>query len=268
MSSKSEVKLNQTGHFFNGVASSLSMTTVMQPVFTLKTYVMQGAGKPAIRNLYRGYFSNCASVVPSQGIAYLTNGVMNKTLKKEEGKSSTAKELAYSIIPGSAASPWATACERVMIVQQLQGGSTKDALTKIVKKEGVRGLAKGFTPTLARESLFSLGLFGLRNTLDKKLEPKVQNRKIREATSSVVAGAAAGFASAPFDRLKTKVQSDLKGSSSWLKEGRKIVVKEGVRGLFKGAGVRAGLVSGAMSVMTVAEKQLPKYYPKFSHQES
>lgn len=74
--------------------------------------------------------------------------------------------------------------------------------------------------------------------------------------SAGLAGTVASFVTTPIDVVKTRVMLDAGGESMKGKEkkkgplavGREILVKEGVRGLFKGGAIRAGWTAIAVSL--------------------
>ena len=65
-------ELNKVGEFANGVFSNAAMVVIMQPAFTLKTFLMNGIGLPPLGKLYSGTLVNILSGGPSEGLVFAT----------------------------------------------------------------------------------------------------------------------------------------------------------------------------------------------------
>src|SRR5690242_1388625 len=120
--SKNKATLNEMGHFTNGVISTACMLGVLQPVFTIKTYVMNGQGFPPVQALYRGLGLNLLGGALPQGVAFLTYDFTKRLWSPDKELTSWEKMLVGSI-PGLAMAPLTTILERMMVIKQLQGGS-------------------------------------------------------------------------------------------------------------------------------------------------
>ncbi|KAL6049158.1 Solute carrier family 25 member 45 [Balamuthia mandrillaris] len=123
-----------------------------------------------------------------------------------------------------------------------------DCFTKTVKKEGPRGLYKGLSSPLMGDSLTNAVIFGVygasRRILleDGETEADFDHLplwKINLAGSMV--GLAAGTILTPVELIKIRLQLQTKGKGERLYNGpfdcaKKVIKKEGVKGLFRGLG--------------------------------
>eukprot|EP01116_Phalansterium_solitarium_P023756 TRINITY_DN8492_c0_g1_i1.p1 TRINITY_DN8492_c0_g1~~TRINITY_DN8492_c0_g1_i1.p1 ORF type:complete len:310 (+),score=68.78 TRINITY_DN8492_c0_g1_i1:547-1476(+) len=127
----------------------------------------------------------------------------------------------------------------------------------IVRDEGVRGLYKGLTVSIAREMTFTSARFALYEPFRKHLSVLLDNRSDGGSSlrTKIVAGLASGLIAAamfnPTDVLKIRLQADVHGTrypGVW-HALRQIVRTEGIKdGLYKGVTttmVRAALLNSA-----------------------
>lgn len=210
---------------------------------------MTGQKRPPLPNLYRGFSGNCLSIVPTEAIAFLVHGVAIHSFGESP--------LTVSFAAGAVSAPVATAFERIVIVQQLEGRSCFKSIHRLFVLEGTRGFLKGLAPMTLRESLFTGALFGFNRTFEKN-----------QALTSFAAGGFAGFLSTPADRIKTLMQADLCGHyPSFITTAKKIVLSEGFAALFKGATIRSSLIGAATLIMSYSKEQLPLFFPAWTIQK-
>ncbi len=236
--------LNETGHFTNGVCSSLAMVAAMQPAFTVKTWVMGGKGLPPQSELYRGMLPNCIAVGPAQGAGFVGYAAGLKLVAKDPKNPTSVEKFQASLVAGFSGTPFATAFERIMIVQQMHGLTTRQAVQAIQGK-----FMKGFVPTSCRELLATAALFSTGDTPEEKF----------------AYGFHAGVLSAPFDRVKTVMQGALQSNTSFAQTAKDLVIKEGLQAMFKGALFRGTLVGWALVCMGQAKGFFPNYLPSSMH---
>lgn len=232
------------GQFTNGVVSTAGMMCVVHPGIVVKNFLMGGQGMPPFTALLRGLPTNIASVAPAQGAAFAVKGATDN-----------------GFIAGCAAAPIATAFDRVMLVQQLDGKSAKQAILQILAKDGSRGFVKAFFPTLKREVIVTATLFEGKEKVEATLESRISDKKVRSAVASLLSGGTAGVLSAPADRVKTIMQKDMNGSYSWVQTTQKLWQTEGVKGFFKGAGTRGAVVGAFVYLMGEAKERVPAHLP-------
>ena len=291
MSMSSEVNSNKLKEFYTGAFASLGMITMLQPVFTIKTFVMSDRGFPPLSKMYSGYLANASSTMPTQGVVFVTYSQLESYFGGKDNLSDYEK-LGISLLAGSAGAPIVTVFERAMTLNQLEKEKEKDGknvFVELVSKGGAKEALKGLFPAILRESGYAAGIFGLSSLVSTKLEPFFQApqvlkgiksvcelfghndpknpenaiRKAHQAVASIGAGAFVGALTTPADRIKTIMQGDKNGSYSMMKTTWNIVKSEGVLGLWKGAGVRGGLVASAIFLTTEFAEVIPDHIPSW-----
>lgn len=289
MSMTSEANSNKLKEFYTGAFASLGMITVLQPVFTIKTFVMSDRGFPPLSKMYSGYLANASSTMPTQGVVFLTYAQLESYFGGKD-KLSDYEKLGISLLAGFAGAPIVTVFERAMTLNQLEKKKgEKNVFVEIVSKGGAKEALKGLLPAILRESGYAAGIFGLSNLVSTKLEPFFQASQVQKgiksvcvlfghsdpktqenaihkahhAVSSIGSGAFVGALTTPADRIKTIMQGDKNGSYSMMKTTWSIVKSEGVLGLWKGAGVRGGLVASAIFLTTEFAEVIPDHIPSW-----
>jgi hypothetical protein len=117
--------------------------------------------------------------------------------------------------------------------------STPDALRKIMRGEGIRGLYRGYWATLASFGPFSAFYFSFYESLKASFATSADPVQIMLCAAT--AGAAASFVTNPLDiaKLRLQIQRGAAGTAygyaSYPHALASIARQEGVRGLFRGA---------------------------------
>src|SRR5689334_15040649 len=157
---RSSHTLNDAGQFTNGALANSAMLTVMQPVFKVKTFFMNGgslsfealarAFSPGqlprtLREAYRGYPANCASVVPAGAVGFLVNGAVLRQLAPDR-QPTNGEQAAASLAGAVVGAPFANGFERVMILQQQHGGSVASTLRGVAAAEAARSASRRRMP--------------------------------------------------------------------------------------------------------------------------
>ena len=261
MSTTAISELNKTGHFANGFISSVFMIGVTQPLFTVKTYWMNGLKTPDVSIFYRGIVPNALSAGLAEGVVFLTQEVATRNFVNFP-MNSTTKEFTISSIAGIIGAPINSACERVMIHQQLKVLPLMDTMKALGRREGyIRSLLKGVCPTAVRDALYNIGVFALNDQIQEIFKNVTGQESI--LVSGFVSGGLVGFLSAPFDRIKTIIQSDMDDKFTKTSQTALHILKtKGIKGFFLGAGARVVLVGTAICTMCIAKEKIPDFLPK------
>ncbi len=259
--------LNDCGHFTNGVLANAAMAAVMQPTFTVKTYTMNGLGRPPLGKLYNGFLVNALTGGPAEGCTFLTHHMALKIIKKPN---ETISDLENFFVSGGSGAIGALAlapCERMMIQKQIQEGSLISLSRDIIGREGLRkAIFKGFVPTALRDAAFNCGIFAMNDIARKHLQPLIENKTQRDSVASITVGAAVGWVSTPLDGIKTLMQADSRGVyNSFYQTTHKVVTECGLRSLFRGATSRCVLISGAIFCIAESKERIPEYLPSYFH---
>ena len=119
-----------------------------------------------------------------------------------------------------------------------------DALTRIVREEGVGALWRGSTPTIARAAMLNCAMLVTADTVRERAGAVLggTNSTATLFVSSAIAGGAAAVASLPPDLIKTRLMKQTRQPdgtlpySGFVDTAVKIVSREGPMALYKGFG--------------------------------
>lgn len=126
-------------------------------------------------------------------------------------------------------------------------GSIFKQVQEIIMKEGLRGIYRGFTPTLLRDVPFSSVYWVLIESIKPKLVGYSTSEKAM--ISGALSGMVATFFTMPFDVIKTRTQI-LKKDKKTLRQVSKLIYKqEGIKGFFAGLFPRTAKVAPACAIM-------------------
>lgn len=249
-----------TGQIAAGIFSNTIASTIMQPGFVCKTYIQNGQGLPPAHALFRGLIPNLIGGGFLQAVAFSANSLSQKYFP---GSKTFMQSLAISLTSGAVGAQVATMAERVMIIQQVHGGSVNKIIRSIISQEGLKGLFKGNVATMGRESLYITGIFTSTDFISSRLKPAIASDSKRQLAASLISGALVGFVTNPLDKIKTMMQADIKNEhSSFIKTADKIIKKAGASGLFNGAFARMITIAG----LTCALVEVKGFFPKIAPQ--
>lgn len=118
--------------------------------------------------------------------------------------------------------------------------NTSDAISKILKQEGVLTLYTGLEATIWRNATWNGGYFGLIHFVKSQM-PKTDSegqRLFQDFIAGFLSGTFGTMLNTPFDVAKTRIQNQLPGTVhkyNWtLPALLKIQQEEGVKALYKG----------------------------------
>lgn len=115
-----------------------------------------------------------------------------------------------------------------------------DALTRIVREEGILELWKGVGPTMVRAMALNLGMLGPYDQAKEMLSKVMGDSLVTNLSASACAGFLAAFLSLPFDNIKTKLQRMKKQPDGtypyrgMMNCAMKTIAKEGPLGFYTG----------------------------------
>ena len=181
--------------------------------------------RPKPRALYRGFFCVPFFAPAAYGLYFSSYEVASRK---------TESELAAGLCAEACANPcyipYDVVKQRYM-VGRARGGVVA-ATRLIVRRDGLRGLYRGFLLTFATYGPFSAIYFWSYDLFTRHMGQY-------PLMNGTLAGAVAGVATQPVDWLKTRVQvsADVGGSSSRIVFDA--IRDEGVSALFRGAAARA-----------------------------
>jgi len=245
--------------FAAGALSGIVEGLCVQPLELVKTRFQINDGPPlrfwatvsdivregGVLHLYRGGLPEILGLVPRAAAALSTLTYSHELFRSwHQGELPAAYAYlsgALSGVPEAVAfSPFQVIKVRLMAKEHLgRYHNAADCLTKVVKAEGLSALAIGLGPTLLRNTVWNCIYYGTVFELDKHLPPV--NDRILEGARSVLVGTGVGVLAtcfnAPFDVIKSRVQSQLPGMRRYHGTFSALATirrEEGARALYKG----------------------------------
>ncbi|KAI3320335.1 putative 2-oxoglutarate/malate translocator [Xylariaceae sp. AK1471] len=231
--------------FINGGISGMVATTVVQPVDMIKVRLqLAGEGiatgpKPTpitvtreilaqgkVLDLYTGLSAGLLrqAVYTTARLGFFDTFMKSLTVRAN-GKGAQigfAERATAGLAAGGIAAFIGNPADLALIRMQSDGlkplaerknyKSVIDALTGIVRSEGVTGLWAGATPTVVRAMALNLGQLAFFSEAKAQLKTRTSwSAKTQTLTASAIAGFFASFLSLPFDFVKTRLQKQQRG---------------------------------------------------------
>lgn len=152
------------------------------------------------------------------------------------------------------------------IKNRLMAGGVLSLPYREVIRKSLR--TSGLAMTALREIPFTGAVFYVSPMLQEKLQNATETKVgtfaskeiIIQAAAGTVAGSVAGFATAPIDLIKTRVQTSHQ-TISILSAFQSVIAKDGWRGLAKGSITRVMYIGAAGAVMNIVNNAAPQYFP-------
>ncbi|KAK6840560.1 hypothetical protein PG990_007409 [Apiospora arundinis] len=147
------------------------------------------------------------------------------------------------------------------VAQRKNYKSVVDAVTSIVRAEGVTALWAGATPTVVRAMSLNLGQLAFFSEAKAQLAARTTwSKNSQSLAASAVAGFFASFLSLPFDFIKTRLQKQQKGPDGKLPYksmfdcAQKVARQEGLMRFYRGFGTYyVRIAPHAMITLIVAD---------------
>ncbi|KNC74486.1 hypothetical protein SARC_12970 [Sphaeroforma arctica JP610] len=208
------------------------------------TSTVNGEG---VRALWKGLSAPLSGVAVYQAVCFASYEATKSSIHRHRpGTDSQSAVLISGLASGVATTVITTPTDLIKIQMQLDRGvgsarrytSMFSCIRAVVRRDGVRGLYRGYTACVARDTPSTLAYFF---TYEESKHLMITRLQINEHTATFVAGGLAGMASwgsiIPIDRVKTQIQAmaTQNGRSPGVMECmRNILKKEGFRGLYRG----------------------------------
>jgi len=226
--------------FAIGAFSGMTGQTCIQPVDVIKVRIQlagegtKGAARATPFSVGKGIVANegftrlwsglTAGYVRQLSYGMLRLGFFDRLVAffearaKERGTPVTFRErAASSLLAGGLGAAIANPAEVALIRMQSDGMKPKeqranyrsaiDALSRIARQEGVRGLWSGVMPTTTRAMVANFGQLAFFSESKSQLQKRTNlSFHMQTFTATVIAGFAAAAFSLPFDFLKTRLQ--------------------------------------------------------------
>ncbi|KAI1504786.1 mitochondrial carrier domain-containing protein [Biscogniauxia marginata] len=231
--------------FINGGVSGMIATTVIQPVDMIKVRLqLAGEGvatgpKPTpisvtreilaqgkVLDLYTGLSAGLLrqAVYTTARLGFFDTFMKRLTTRaKEKGTNiGFAERAGAGLLAGGLAAFIGNPADLALIRMQSDGlkpvaqrqnyKSVVDAMTSIVRSEGITALWAGASPTVVRAMALNLGQLAFFSEAKAQLKTRTTwSTKTQTLTASAIAGFFASFLSLPFDFVKTRLQKQQRG---------------------------------------------------------
>lgn len=258
--------------FALGGMSGMSATVCIQPIDFVKTR-MQLAGEMSATK-QPSPFRVCGGILRHEGVRVFYTGLSAALLRQatytttrlgvyreltrqltEEGKPLPfAKKALSGLGAGAVGALVSTPTEVALIRMQADGNlpveqrhnyrNVFDAFSRIFRSEGIAGLWRGLTPTVARAMALNCGMLATNDQAKEFLSQQLDSSPDRfpvRLGASAMAGFMASVMTAPFDLIKSRIQKSSGADGQALYRNSldcafKIVRHEGPLALYKGFG--------------------------------
>lgn len=186
--------------FIFGGISGGALVGLIQPLIYLKNRCqVKGPVQPlSIATLYKGGLGFAASLAPTIAIQNAATTAF----------SAYFNSMTAAAFGGAFSSIIVCPAELIMRQQQKHDGLSFFATCKMVKERGISTFARGFVPTMIRESVFSGAYQGLSPALKERFKAMGYGDKQSSLMAGVVSGVLAAVISHPIDTYKTLLQDD------------------------------------------------------------
>lgn len=262
--------------FLNGGASGMVATTVIQPIDMIKVRLqLAGEGvatgpKPTpisvtreilaqgkVLDLYTGLSAGLLrqAVYTTARLGFFDTFMKNLAKRAEEKGTQVGfgERAGAGLAAGGIAAFIGNPADLALVRMQSDGlkplaerknyKSVVDALSHIVRSEGVRALWAGATPTVVRAMSLNLGQLACFSEAKQQLKTHTNwSARTQTLTASAIAGFFASFLSLPFDFVKTRLQKQQKGPDGKVPyKGmvdcfKKVTAQEGLLRFYRGFG--------------------------------
>jgi len=252
---KTQLQLDTTRTVFTAHHSLINSCRGYAPVATIleskkiKTYdgsmdvVKKTIKEKGLRGMYRGVNVLLAGTVPTYAVRFGTFDHLKGIFASEDGNLTPTARLGCGLGAGIAEAALVVTWIETLKVRLINDQRKKNpqyrglfhAASTIIRNEGLSGLYKGLTPTILKQGSNQAIRFSVMETLRKWYtggDPSSSVPKPIVACFGAFAGGCSVLGNTPIDVIKTRVQTG--AYSSAFDCARKVAVKEGVRGFYKG----------------------------------
>ncbi|KAG1040162.1 hypothetical protein G6F43_012342 [Rhizopus delemar] len=250
-----------------GAVAGMAVDTALYPLDTIKTRFQSKAGFRAsggFRGIYSGLLSAVVGSAPNASLFFVTYEASKRLLG-----ASTESNTPFTYMVAATFGEISACTVRVpteVIKQRMQikqFKSTSNAVTNVLRTEGLLGFYRGFLPTVAREIPFTCIQFPLYEYL-KTTYGNYKQQRVEPYEAALMGSLAGGVAAAittPLDVCKTRIMlSKTAGEASLIETMRKIITEEGAKKLWAGVGPRVMWISiGGSVFLGVYEKAVKTY---------
>lgn len=237
-------------------------------IFSCARWTIQNTG---FFSLYRGLAPVLIGSIPKAGIRFGGNGFFRERFEDSDGAISRPRILAAGMCAGALEATVAVTPVETLKTRLIDGNSgfVRGAL-KILHEEGIRGIYKGWGPTVVKQSS-NVGLrfmaFDVYKDVLARYVHKSEEVTSLSAVEQFLGGMCAGCFSTlinnPFDMVKTRLQGlEAAEYAGMFDCFRTVLQREGVLSFWKGVGPRLGRVVPGQGVIFMSYEQITQILEK------
>lgn len=246
-------RLNSLGQAVLGGIASFLVNGATHPFSTLQSWGMTNTTsvqRIGFSALYRGFWATCAFDAGAFATAFVINDALHNRLS----------QLNASIVAGLISAPVICLGEGLARNRQVNAMPYAEIFQRAIRPAGL-------TTTALREIPFTVAVFYLSPLLQRQIvlqlsrdNPLARQQVVIQAFAGILAGAAAGFMTSPVDLIKTRVQTS-ETPLTMTQVVRSVAAEGGIRGFFRGGGMRTLYVGLTAAGMNIVNNTAPHFLP-------
>jgi len=215
------------------------------------------------RIIYRGTGASIFNECQMMGLQFGVTGFFQRIFRSDASHHvSRTQEMISATLGGAFTALFTSPVELVMIQQQRFGGNIFSVTTKIGKEFGFgsKGVFRGLSANIARDSLYVCGMLGVTPILQKYFMDHMDlGKQTAGLYASLLGGVISAVPSHPFDIVKTCMQGDIeqKVYRSFTQTFRALWNEGGVKRYFNGCFWRTINVVGTVYVANECRVHFP-----------
>ena len=243
--------------FIRGSIAGITSSILTHPIDLIKVRIQLNKSKKLT------IFETAKNIIKNEGIMSLNKGLSASIMRQgifagtkfglyEQWKYCYGNDLSFQnkvlggLFSGGVSAIIGNPFDVAMVRMQADGSlpiekkrnykNVGNAITRIVKEEGITTLWRGSIPTISRSCIITASQFSIYDQTKESLI-KVDmfgDTLLTYATSSVVCSIISGIVSNPIDIVKTRQMNNEKNNNGMLNTLVKIIKEEGPSALFKG----------------------------------
>ena len=246
---------NKKIKILSGISAGIAEAIIMQPLDTIKVLKQS--------NQYTGIYST----IRINGVRSLYKGLT--PFVTQMGLKYTMRFGAFEMLRGETNTKFGNFCAGAtagfiesliitpfeLVKTNLQTTNTKNPINStinIYRHNGIRGLYRGFSTTVLRQSINQASNFTIYNEIRKKIIKEDEKPNLLKVMGAgFISGSIGPILNNPFDVIKTRYMNPKYNDKykSIISTVHNIIKKEGIRKLYSGLGLRLVRVAGGQSIV-------------------
>ena len=226
-------------------------------ILSCAKYTMNTTG---FLSFYRGLVPTLIGSIPKAGIRFGGVSQVKNLLRKEDGSLTAGRTLLAGMTAGAIEATVAVTPAETIKTRLIDGNTSMvKGIVQILKKEGIRGLYKGWGPTVAKQSS-NVGLRFMAFDQYKRIMTNGGERELKsyeQFLGGMCSGCFGTMCNNPADMVKTRMQGlEASRYKSVVDCVASIFKTEGVLSFWKGVGPRLSRVVPGQGIIFMSYEQI------------